>query len=520
MVEQKEKILVIEDDNTTRMFIKDVLERQNYLVASYSTGHNVVSKVIANNFSLIILDINLRNGENGIEICKQLKRNTVTKDIPVIFLTGITTKSILVNAFDAGALDYVLKPFVEEELIARINTHLSLERHRKLLIEEKEKAELADRKKSEFLVDMSHDIRSPLNSIIGFSELLLEDIDYTTHENKLFVENIKNSGEHLLMLINDIIDLSKIEAGRIVIEKHDFFVKRMLDNVLSIFIKEKKKRSLNNVNLILDFNEDDKIGFLFSDKKRIEQIFYNLLTNALKFTDEGYIELGCRKVYINENPFVEFFVKDTGVGIPENKQKVIFERFGQGDNAYKRNFEGTGLGLAITKKLVKLLGGDIWVESQENIGSTFLFTIPYIVNIEDIKDIVEKKREKRDYNWSGKQILLIDDDEVTFLLIKNMLRKTNVELTYAVNGKEGIKKFDANKYDLVLLDINMPLINGVDVLKHIKESKRNVPVVVQTAYALADDSKRFLKMGSDGYISKPMSQDDLFAGIKKFLNKK
>jgi len=322
------------------------------------------------------------------------------------------------------------------------------------------------------------------------------------------------------MLINDIIDLSKIEAGRIVIEKHDFFVKRMLDNVLSIFIKEKKKRSLNNVNLILDFNEDDKIGFLFSDKKRIEQIFYNLLTNALKFTDEGYIELGCRKVYINENPFVEFFVKDTGVGIPENKQKVIFERFGQGDNAYKRNFEGTGLGLAITKKLVKLLGGDIWVESQENIGSTFLFTIPYIVNIEDIKDIVEKKREKRDYNWSGKQILLIDDDEVTFLLIKNMLRKTNVELTYAVNGKEGIKKFDANKYDLVLLDINMPLINGVDVLKHIKESKRNVPVVVQTAYALADDSKRFLKMGSDGYISKPMSQDDLFAGIKKFLNKK
>ncbi|MEA3504745.1 MAG: hybrid sensor histidine kinase/response regulator, partial [Bacteroidota bacterium] len=401
MDSRKTKILLIEDDNITRLFIKEILENENYLVAAYSNGFNIIQKVMANNFSLIILDIVLADGEDGIEICKKLKKKKTTKDIPVIFLTGQTDKKILVKAFAAGGLDYLAKPFVEKELVVRINTHVTLEKQRLKLVAAKQKAEQADRKKSEFLVNISHEIRSPLNSVIGFSELLMDKNYSDVNEKYMFSEHIHSSGERLLMLINDIIDLSKIESGKIKIFKENFSVGIMLTNLKDLFEKEKEKRGLDNVKLLLNITECEDDVYLFSDKKRIEQVFSNLLINALKFTDRGSIEIGCFKKEFNGLPFIVFYVKDTGVGIPKDKHKIIFERFGQDDNTLSRNFEGTGLGLSISKKLVTLLGGKIWVESEKGIGSSFFFSTPYFTKNVDV-DKIKNHKELLSVDWSDK----------------------------------------------------------------------------------------------------------------------
>ncbi len=381
------------------------------------------------------------------------------------------------------------------------------------LTEAKMRAEESDKLKSAFLANMSHEIRTPLNSIIGFSELLLDDeTEQSDKEN--FLNLISNAGKSLLQLIDDIIDISKIEAGQIKISKSKVEINALLDEVKTTFDKEIVKRDKVRVKLILDKPLADNQLFLFTDPFRLRQILSNLLSNAIKFVDEGFIKFGYNGI---NDELIQFYVKDTGIGIEKDKSHLIFQRFGQVDHAYKRNLDGTGLGLSITKHLVELLDGKIWFDSEPGKGSTFYFTMPIEADFWD--NSAESLLFGRMINdWSDKVFLIVDDVEANYRFLKAVFRDTKALLLWAKSADEAIKICrNNNNISLVLMDIRMPEKDGNQATKTIKAFAPNLPVIAQTAFADEDDRLLALQSGCDDYISKPICKKELASLIKKLL---
>lgn len=384
------------------------------------------------------------------------------------------------------------------------------------LIEDRQKAEENDRLKTAFLANMSHEIRTPLNSIIGFSDLLLDD-DSDWAERRQFVQMIKSAGGTLLQLIDDIIDISKIEAGQIKISKSNVNVNVILDELLIAFTNEKNKRNKDHVKLSLKKPYIKSDFELKTDPYRFKQILTNLLSNALKFVDDGFVEFGYAGI---EQDFVQFFVRDSGIGIQRDKLHLVFQRFGQIENTARRNHEGTGLGLSITKQLVELLGGKIWFDSEYLKGTTFYFTLP----LSKEATVFKSKSEYKPYinstfNWSDKLFLIVDDVEANFLFYKAILKHTGALLLWAKNGIEAVKICrNNNSVNLVLMDLQMPQLSGLDATKQIKAFSNSLPIIAQTAFADIEGREKALAAGCDDYITKPVNQAELISLIQKMLN--
>lgn len=375
----------------------------------------------------------------------------------------------------------------------------------------KEKAEESDRLKSAFLANMSHEIRTPMNAILGFSQLL-NDVESVEERNK-FINLITSNSEHLLSLINDIIDVSKIEAGLMTIESNECSVNRLLEELYIIFNTNKKVKE-NNIQIILNIPLTENESLILTDSKRLRQILSNLIDNAIKFTESGSIEYGYK---IKDPQTLEFYVKDSGEGIPEDKQEIIFERFIQTDMSLTRTQGGTGLGLSITKAFVKLFGGEISVKSEIDQGSTFYFTLPYKKSKSIIKPRVAEKNEI-DYIWKNKTILIAEDVEDNFLLVENILNNTQVQILWAKDGKETIDICKENKnIDLILMDIRMPILNGYEATKQIKQFNSGLPIIALTAYAIDGDSTKAFEYGCDDYITKPVIKAELLSIINNYL---
>lgn len=378
----------------------------------------------------------------------------------------------------------------------------------------KEKAEEADRLKSAFLANMSHEIRTPMNGILGFAQLL-KDPNLSHEERINYVDVILRSGKHLLTIINDIIDLSKIEAGMMPIELKPCNINQILNDTLSFFIKQelvvKKGLELRSRKL---FN--DEAANLVTDPVRFNQILTNLVNNAVKFTNQGYIEVGYR---MHDAYNLLVYVKDTGIGIPQDKLDLIFHRFTQVDNSHSRQYEGTGLGLAIAYSLVELLRGKIWVESAEGEGSTFCITIPYIPLESGIEKLThEPHDETRVPDFTGKTILVADDVEDNWLFFKSVLQKTNARLQWVKNGREAVERaLTGRPPDLILMDLRMPVLNGYDATQEIKKVRPNIPIIAQTAYSLDGDRTRSIEAGCDEYITKPIDIPTLYSLLDRFL---
>jgi len=375
----------------------------------------------------------------------------------------------------------------------------------------KEKAEESDRLKSAFLANMSHEIRTPMNAILGFSQLL-NDIESVEERNK-FINHITSNGEHLLSLINDIIDVSKIEAGLMTIESNKCSINQLLEEIYQIFNTNKKIKE-NNIQIILNTPLTDNESIILTDSKKLRQILSNLIDNAIKFTERGSIEYGYK---IKDPQTLEFYVKDSGEGIPEDKQEIIFERFIQADMSLTRTQGGTGLGLAITKAFVKLLGGEISVKSKIDQGSTFYFTLPY----KKAKPIIKPRASEEkaiDYIWKNKTILIAEDVEDNFLLIESILNNTQVQILWAKDGKETIDICKENKnIDIILMDLRMPVINGYEATRQIKQFNSGLPIIALTAYAIDGDSARAFEYGCDDYITKPVIKAELLLIINNYL---
>jgi len=382
------------------------------------------------------------------------------------------------------------------------------EKHTAELIVAKEIAEESDSLKTAFLQNISHKIRTPLNGIIGFSELLNQE-DLNAEEIKEFTGLIAQSGKRLVEIVNNVLDISKIQNGQYKVEQKPVLVNSVFSDLLNFFLPVTKAK-----NIILNFHYlDDENAMIFSDQAKLTQILTNLISNAVKFTKSGNIDCG----FEIKDDFVQLYVKDTGVGIPHELYDRIFNQFVQSEQSLTSDIDGAGLGLSIAKGLVELLGGKIWVESVIDKGSTFYFTLPYIPLA---------KASQMDQEFSeiaGKRpnrvILIAEDDWISFQYLRTILEKSDITVIHAENGEQAVA-FVRNKpdIDLILMDIKMPVMNGIDATKIIKRIRPDLPIIAQTAYTYSEEQNKMTSLGCDEYLAKPLDYAKLKELLKIYLN--
>jgi PAS domain S-box-containing protein len=374
--------------------------------------------------------------------------------------------------------------------------------YEKHLKEAKNRAEESDRLKSAFLANMSHEIRTPMNHILGFTDLMTTQF-IEEKERQEYASLIKQSGSNLLQLINNIIDLSKIESRQIKLHKTPTSINQVLAVLYEKYYSHKNTFNRNNLILKVQKALSDQDSVIITDAKRLEQLLSNLIDNAIKFTEEGSVEFGYQ---LRDNNTLEFFVSDTGIGIPEDNLKDIFKTFRQVDGSDTRQYGGTGLGLTITHRLVEILGGTISIESTIRKGTSFYISLPYTK---------PEKSESELYNWKDKKILIVDDEKNNFEFFKSSIAKTNATIFWAKNGLEAIDLCQSVEFDLILMDVQMPSMNGFDATKQIKSHNANITIIGQTAYNEQDYKQRMMNAGCDDYLTKPIHSGELLDSINR-----
>ena len=366
-----------------------------------------------------------------------------------------------------------------------------------------------------FLANLSHEIRTPMNAILGFSKLL--NLPHVSKDKqKQYVDIINAKGNMLLKLINDIVDVNKVEAKQLMLVNKPFYVNTLLQGIFEFYKKEKVFQQRDAIQIILDIPYDSDCVRLVGDEGRVEQVISNLMNNALKFTEKGEIRFG----YTIKDDFIEFFVSDTGIGIAPEKQQIIFDRYRQLNDLGERFQTGSGLGLAICKGIVELMGGDIFVESHLAEGTTFRFTVPYSKpkSNEDSEPELLPETNSHYYDWKNKVLLVAEDEEINYVYIRELLEPTGVNIVWAKDGAQAVELVSSiKKFDAVLMDIKMPVKDGYAASLEIRHINPNIPIIAQTAYAFTEDRKKADAAGCDEFITKPISGDDLLAVLEKYL---
>jgi PAS domain S-box-containing protein len=404
---------------------------------------------------------------------------------------------------------HFIETFIYQSSIALHRKQLEIE-----LIEARKMAEESDRLKTSFLANMSHEIRTPMNGILGLAEMLTNQ-KVKPAKAKEYLTMISANGKLLLNLVNDIIDISKIEAKQVDLFENQFSLKELLDEVYCIISAERMVKGKENLELVSNLNIGNNENNVISDQSKLKQILINLIGNAVKFTQEGSVEFGCK---LKDNKELLFYVKDTGIGIPEDKKDVIFNRFTQADQSMTRSFAGSGLGLAISKGFVELMNGKIWAESEVGKGSEFYFTIPY--KPVTLRKVMKQKRKKEisDFNWKNLNILIVEDNLVSYKLLEISLSKTGCNILHAENGMDAIEMVKNHpELHIILMDIQLPVMNGYDATREIKKINSNIPVIAQTANAMDSDRMKCLEAGCSDYVTKPIVLENLMPVIETYV---
>jgi len=516
---------------------------------------NELAPVIdTNNFHVALYNANAKEINVPFFVNEKLPKSSVTKGKTLTRFVIESQKSLLVTKAELHALRKTKKivPFdvdpeiwlgvplkVDSEIIGVIavqsfskektynesdlkmlefvSDQISFSIHKKRaeenLVMALEKATESDRLKSAFLATMSHELRTPLNAIIGFSEFFNKNIP---PENAMkFGKIIHTSGNHLLSIVNDLFEITLIESGEIKIRIEDVAVENVLTDVYSLIESEKQRANKDKLELNLIIPpEKEKIN-IKTDPNKLKQILINLLKNAVKFTNKGHVNYGFTITTKHEKLFLKFFVQDTGIGIPAEQHDMIFDVFRQAQESSSRKYAGTGIGLSVAKRLTELLGGEIWLESKVGKGSGFYFTLPLgeHTNIQSANLTTVNKK-----TGNNRLILIVEDDDVSFEFLQIVLSANKIPSIRARNGEEAVNTCKANKnISLILMDINMPVMDGYTATKLIKEFNPNLPIIIQTAYAIAGDHQKAIDAGCDDYISKPIKQNILLEKIELLI---
>ncbi len=391
-------------------------------------------------------------------------------------------------------------------LVTGILFYLILKKHLIRIRKAEKKAKESDYLKTAFLQNISHEIRTPMNGIVGFAGLLKEN-DLTKDQKEMYLDIITKSSDQLLNVVNDVLDVSLIDSGNVIINKTQFNLNEFLDQIYSAHGTILRK----DISLQLNNTISGSAYVFFTDKVKLRQIFDNLISNAIKYTPKGLIEFGCE---MKEDQLL-FFVKDSGIGIAPEYHEKIFDRFHRAEIETTKTIGGAGLGLAICKGNVNLLGGDIWVESNLGVGANFYFTIS---DDPVVQKITEEKNEDSKSVLKPGCVLVAEDEEYNFLYISRILKDAGIDFLRATNGQEAVDICQNNpNLGMIFMDIKMPIMNGYEAVRMIRESKNDIPIIAQTAFAIGNEKKKALDAGCNDYIAKPFKRDELLNKIRKNL---
>ncbi len=541
------RLLIADDDPVTRQMLVLLAEKWGFEISTACDGNEAWTQLHSEPPPQIILLDWMMPGMHGPEICKKLRTENRVEYQYVIMLTGRTSREDLIEALESGADDFINKPVNTTELRMRIragerviaaNEQLQdVNRNLDSLVAERtnqlkqalSEAQQATAAKASFLANMSHEIRTPLNGIASFVELLLYSELPKKARDDLFT--IKNCVYSLKSIIDSVLDLSKLESDKVILESTQFSIRDVLNDVMKILRVKFSEREIEHEIYVADQIPDQVIG----DPIRFQQIVTNLLGNAAKFC----LQQGAVLVYANphseaeDSLCVHLAVADTGIGIPEEKRKLIFQSFSQADSSTTRHYGGTGLGLAITKGLVDLMNGRIWFNSTPGVGSTFHVTLPFgRVAAADSKPEVKVQPTYEPALQStihpaiprgkGTRLLLAEDNDVNQEVMAEILRHQGYEVETASNGIEALRKIELSKFDLILMDIQMPEMDGEEATRRIRECQgraTSIPIVALTGDAVVGSSERYRQLGMDGCITKPVRFDELFDVIDSLVKR-
>jgi len=571
MADERKKIIVVDDSLEDLSVLKSIL-KDIYMVYPCPSASEMFDLLEHIQPDLILLDVEMPE-MNGYEAAKKLKSVDEYYDIPIIFLTAMLDTQSEIKGLKLGAVDYIHKPFITPLLIKRINMHLSLMEQRRIILDRnkeienllglkiqevrlREEAELeaedASRAKSEFLSHMSHEIRSPLNAVIGMINIATETDDIQTI--KRYLEKADVTSKHILKIINNILDMSKIEANKFELSHSNFNFRNMLSKVIDLTSARAEKKQMH---ITVNINENVPL-FIINDELRLSQVIINLMTNAIKFSPEnGKIELNAEKLEDKDGEIIlKIEVTDNGIGISPERQKELFTLYKHTDGGVPQKTRGTGLGLVISKRIVELMQGKIWIESEPDKGAKFIFTIKAKEGTFDA-DMVTGS-EETDLDFKKYSILIAEDVEINREILLAFLEKTGIAIDFVDNGKAAVSMYTEHpdKYNLILMDIHMPEMEGDEATRAIRvfeeehksktlesgcssftedenkslefpketpkrllECPKGIPIIAMTADVFQEDIDKCLSAGMNDHIAKPIVTDDLHAKLKKHLYK-